>query len=92
VTAFAPFSGEGVEPLDGRGVFVDMNGNGVWDERESTTEAWQRLGLLPKDEPLTTQRYLACVTDSVERLREQGFISDKTARSYVATASVARLQ
>ena len=91
VTAFAPFSGEGLEPLDGRGLFVDMNRNGVWDERESATRAWQRLGLLPKGETLTTERYVACVTASAERLRRDGFISETTARSYVTTAAATPL-
>src|SRR6185437_10621598 len=45
-TAFATFDGTNLEPVDGRGVFVDMNGNGVRDKRESVTQAWQRVGLL----------------------------------------------
>src|SRR5262249_32526702 len=40
-TFFTPFTGDGLEPLDGRRVFVDMNGNGVWDRRETPTEAWR---------------------------------------------------
>jgi hypothetical protein len=48
-TAFAAFDGTNLEPLDGRGVFVDMNGNGVRDKRETVTQAWQRLGLLKRD-------------------------------------------
>ena len=43
--AFAAFDGANMEPLDGRGVFVDMNGDGVRDKRETVSQAWQRLGL-----------------------------------------------
>lgn len=86
VTGFASFSGEGLEPLDGRGAFVDMNANRVWDERETTEQAWHRLGLLRSDEPLTPERYVACVTAAATRLRDEGFFSEVTARSYIDTA------
>ena len=39
----------GLEPLDWRGALVDMNENGVRDERESVEAAWRRLGLLGAD-------------------------------------------
>ena len=43
-TFMAAFTGGAeLEPLDGRKIFVDMNGNGVWDFRETPSEAWQRL-------------------------------------------------
>src|SRR5712692_1433419 len=45
-TSFAAFTGQGLEPLDNKKVFVDMNRNGVWDYRETPSQAWQRLGLL----------------------------------------------
>ena len=86
VTGFAPFSGEGLEPLDGRGTFVDMNANRVWDERETTEQAWHRLRLLRDDEPLTAERYVACVTAAATRLRDEGFFSERTTRSYIDTA------
>lgn len=89
VTGFAPFSAEDTEPLDGRGVFVDMNANGVWDARETATEAWQRLGLLRQGEPLTRERYVGCVIRESGRLRDEGFLSDPTARSYVEQARAA---
>jgi hypothetical protein len=92
VTGFAPFSGEGLEPLDGRGVFIDMNANRVWDERETPTEAWRRLGLLGSGELLTAERYVACVSGAAERLRSDGFFSEQTARWYAATARTTRLQ
>jgi hypothetical protein len=81
-TFFAAFTGEGLEPLDGRGVFVDMNGNGVWDFRETPTEAWRRLGLLAANETLTREKYAACVQAAAERLRKEGFFSDRTAQLY----------
>ena len=90
-TSFAPFTGRDIEPLDGKKVFVDMNRNGVWDYRETPTQAWRRLGLLRSDEVLTRERYVACVQDAAERLRKEGFFSDKTAASYVEQAKTADL-
>jgi hypothetical protein len=90
-TSFAAFSGEGLEPLDGKKVFVDMNRNGVWDGRETPTQAWRRLGLLPKNEDLTRDKYVACVQRSAELLRKEGFFSDKTAAAYVEQAKTADL-
>lgn len=81
-TFFAAFTGEGLEPLDGRGEFVDMNANGVWDFRETPTEAWRRLGLLRKDETLTREKYVACVAEAAERLRKDGFFSERTSQRY----------
>src|ERR1043166_9186686 len=56
-TAFAAFDGTNLEPLDGRGVFVDMNGSGVRDKRETLSEAWQRIGLLKAGQKLTQAGY-----------------------------------
>jgi hypothetical protein len=91
-TSFAAFTGEGLEPLDSKKVFVDMNRNGVWDYRETPTQAWRRLGLLQKNEDLTRDRYVACVQRAAEQLRKEGFFSDKTATSYVEQAKSADLQ
>ena len=91
-TSFAAFTGDGLEPLDGKKVFVDMNRNGVWDQRETPTQAWRRLGLLQKAEELTRDKYVACVSAAAERLRKEGFFSDKTATSYVEQAKTADLQ
>lgn len=90
-TSFAAFSGEGLEPLDGKKVFVDMNRNGVWDGRETPTQAWRRLGLLQKNQHLTRDTYVACVQRSAELLRKEGFFSDKTAAAYVEQAKTADL-
>jgi len=91
-TSFAAFTGEGLEPLDGRKAFVDMNRNGVWDYRETPTQAWRRLGLLQKTEELTRDKYVACVQRAADQLRKEGFFSDKTAAAYVEQAKTADLQ
>jgi hypothetical protein len=91
-TAFAAFTGEGLEPLDENRVFADMNRNGVWDFRETPTEAWQRLGLLAKDEPLTRAKYEACVRNAAEALRREGFFSDATVAWYIEQARTTELQ
>ena len=85
-TAFAAFTGKGLEPLDGKKVFVDMNRNGVWDYRETPTQAWRRLGLLQPNETLTPEKYVACVQRAADALRKDGFFSDTTAESYVERA------
>ena len=91
-TAFALFTGEGIEPLDANKVFVDMNRNGVWDFRETPTQAWQRLGLLKKGESLTRDAYTACVAAAADRLTKDGFFSAKTARWYAEYARTVDLQ
>jgi hypothetical protein len=91
-TSFAAFTGAGLEPLDGKKVFVDMNRNGVWDSRETPTQAWRRLGLLQKHEELTRDKYVACVQRAADQLRKEGFFSDKTAAAYVEQAKTADLQ
>lgn len=88
-TSFAPFTGEGLEPLDGREVFVDMNRNGVWDLVETPSQAWQRLGLLAEGEELTRDRYVACVREAAESLRRDGFFSEETAQMYIERAQTA---
>jgi hypothetical protein len=90
-TSFAAFTGEGLEPRDGRGVFVDLNRNGVWDYRETPTEAWRRLGLLGKNEALTREKYLACVQKAADELRRDGFVSEETAREFVEQAQVSQI-
>jgi Alpha/beta hydrolase domain len=91
-TAFAAFTGEGLEPLDTKRVFVDMNRNGVWDYRETPTGAWRRLGLLGKTETLTRERYVACVQRAADQLRRDGFFSEETAAAYVRGAAGVDLQ
>ena len=90
-TGWAPFSGRGLEPRDGRGEFVDMNRNGVWDLRESTSDAWKRLGLLDRGEALTREKYTDCVKQAADRLVRDGFFSAATAARYVTEAQAATL-
>jgi hypothetical protein len=85
-TAFAAFTGEGLEPLDKQNVFVDMNRNGVWDFRDTPTMAWRRLGLLQPGEELTSERYVQCIKDAAASLREDGFFTERTASQYVRQA------
>jgi hypothetical protein len=91
-TSFAAFTGDGLEPLDGKKVFVDMNRNGVWDTRETPTQAWRRLGLLQKTEELTREKYVACVQRTADQLRSEGFFADKTEARYLEQAKAAELQ
>ena len=91
-TAFAGFTGEGEEPLDEQRVFVDMNRNGVWDLRETPTEAWRRMGLLGRSEELTRERYVQCVTDAATRLRDDGFFDSATVEAYIAAARTQNLE
>ena len=90
-TSFAPFTGEGLEPLDGREVFVDMNRNGVWDRVETPTQAWQQMGLQAEGEDLTRDHYVACVRGAAENLRRDGFFSAETAQRYIERARTAEL-
>lgn len=85
-TAFATFSGDGLEPLDEADVFVDMNRNGIWDFRETPSDAWQRLGLLEDGQKLTRRRYVDCVRAATQTLIDDGFFSRETANAYVAKA------
>ncbi len=86
-TGFALFNGRSLEPLDGRGVFVDMNLNRYLDHRESVQEAWQRLGLLKPGESFTRSRYQQCVQETVDQLKETGFITQQMADLYMKEAA-----
>lgn len=86
-TAFAAFDGTNLEPIDGRGEFVDMNGNGRRDRRESVAQAWARLGLLKPGEKLTPGKYVACVANAAARLAEEGLLPQKVVSYYVRKAA-----
>jgi hypothetical protein len=91
----AEFTGKGMEPLlpgAGNQAFVDMNHNDVWDERETIVQAWTRMALLKRGEPLTREKYVGCVQASADGLRKERFISEKTAATFVAAARKADLQ
>ena len=86
-TAFAAFDGINLEPLDGRGELVDMNGNGVRDKRETVAQAWARLGLLKPGERLTRGKYIACVAKAAAKLVEQGLLPSRLLPYYVNRAA-----
>ncbi|HMF60373.1 MAG TPA: hypothetical protein VK595_08375 [Vicinamibacterales bacterium] len=90
-TAFAAFTGKGIEPLNNKNVWIDMNRNGVWDYRETPTQAWRRMGLLKPTETLTQDKYVACVQSAANALHKEGFVSDKTVAGYVTQAKTAEL-
>lgn len=90
-TAFATFDGTNPEPLDARGVFVDMNGNGVRDKRETVSRAWQRMGLLKAGQKLTPALYQSCVKDSVTKLVKQGLLPEKVGLYYMERAARTQL-
>lgn len=90
-TAFAAFDGTNQEPLDGRGVYVDMNGSGARDKRETPTQAWQRLGLLKPGQKLTAAAYQGCVKDAATKLVKEGLLPAKVGEYYVEKAAKTRL-
>jgi hypothetical protein len=90
-TAFAAFDGTNQEPLDARGILIDMNANGVRDKRETVTEAWQRLGLLKAGQKLTSAAYQSCIKDAAAQLVKQGLLPPKVGEYYVEKASKVRL-
>jgi hypothetical protein len=96
-TGFAPFTGEGLEPADGRGAvktgednwfynFVDMNRNGARDFRETMTQAWRRLGLIRPGETFSREKYAACIQQAVDKLLAEKFILPRTAQFYLDQA------
>ena len=86
-TGFALFDGQSLEPLDGRGVFVDMNLNRYLDQRESLEEAWQRLGLLKSGETFTRSRYQQCVQETVDQLKKARLTTQRVADLYMQEAA-----
>ena len=86
-TGFALFDGQSLEPLDGRGVFVDMNLNRYLDQRESLEEAWQRLGLLKSGETFTRSRYQQCVKETVDQLKKARLMTQRVADLYMQGAA-----
>jgi hypothetical protein len=98
-TKFSPFTGAGLEPLDGRGEFradedivnvsagwVDMNNNGYRDFVESVSDAWQRMGLLKPNELFTRDKYVACVQQSATKLVNDKFFMPRTLNKYLEKA------
>lgn len=82
-TFFTPFDGLGLEPLNGRGDFVDMNASRVRDFRETTEQAWTRLGLLAPEETFTADRYAACVKSSLAALAAHRLLTPRVEQIYL---------
>ena len=96
-TGFAPFTGEGLEPVDSRGAvktgednwfynYVDMNRNGYRDFRENMTQAWRRLGLIKPNETFSRDKYAACIQKAADKLLSEKFILPRTAQFYLDQA------
>jgi hypothetical protein len=88
VTGFAMFDGAGAEPIDGRGLFVDMNRNGYHDQREGLTEAWRRLGLLTPAESFSREKYTECVRSATTKLRRDGLLNAEDERKFISEAEL----
>ena len=91
LTSFAPYDGGGLEPLDGRLMYVDMNRDGRRDNRETVTQAWRRLGLLGPKEIFSRDKYMACVGKAAANLRNERFFTESTVREYDDEAGKAQL-
>jgi hypothetical protein len=85
-TSFAGFTGEGVEPLDAQGNFVDMNRNAAWDFRETPTEAWRRLGLITNTEEFSRAKYINCIRNAAEGMHNNGFLNKTMVEQYIREA------
>jgi hypothetical protein len=85
-TAFAAFDGLNLEPIDGDGRLVDMNGNGRRDRRETIAQSWARLGLLKQGERLTPAKYAACIAEATGKLVDEGFLPVRVIPFYVQKA------
>jgi Alpha/beta hydrolase domain len=85
-TAFAAFDGVNPEPLDAKGRLVDMNGNGVRDQRDSIEQAWRRLGLLKANESFNQAKYVSCVTQAATALAKEGLLPARVVNHYVRKA------
>jgi Alpha/beta hydrolase domain len=86
-TAFAAFDGESLEPVDSRGVLVDVNENGVRDTMETMEEAWHRVGLLRVNQRLTLGQYAQCIGRAGNTLVQDRLLPSRVKAYYVATAS-----
>ena len=68
-----------------------MNGNGGRDQRETPSQAWQRLGLLKAGQKLTGTVYQNCVKDTAAKLVKEGLLPAKVGEFYIEKAGKTRL-
>lgn len=75
-TRFLAFDGKNLEPVleTPEAAFLDINGNGRRDTRETVTAAWIRLGLIQKGETVDEARYAQCVAKSTRALMGEGLL------------------
>lgn len=85
-TGFAFFDGRNLEPLDGLGRLVDMNGSGTRETRETLSDAWARLGLVDAGTPVTLDVYVARVKNVASGLADDGLIDRDSISTYVQRA------
>jgi hypothetical protein len=85
-TGYAAFDGVNLEPIDGDGKLVDMNGNGKRDRRETIAQVWSRLRLLKQGEGFTQVKYAACVAEATTKLVNEGFLPARVMPFYVQKA------
>ena len=63
--------------LAAKGNFVDKNGNGVRDQRETIEKAWKRLGLLKANESFSRGKYVNCVTQAAMGVPKDGLLPQR---------------
>jgi len=85
-TALAAFDAINLEPLDGRGQLVDMNGNGVRDRRETLEQAWRRIGLLKNHESMSRRKYVECITRAANAIAREGLLPARMVNYYASKA------
>jgi hypothetical protein len=84
---FAAFDGASAEPADAvTGEHIDMNANGVADQRETVTEAWRRLGLIAPGATVRPLVHRLCVARAALRMFRQGLLPARAVAWYVANA------
>ncbi len=88
-TGFAAYDGRNLEPLDGLGRLVDMNGSGVRERRETLSAAWARLGLIAAGSSVDRSVYVERVAAVARTLAAAGFIDPASTGWYVTRAQSA---
>jgi hypothetical protein len=85
-TGYAPFDGTSLEPVDSRGVLVDVNGDGYRDKMPTIDEAWINAGLIGAGQAVDEPRYARCVASSTRALVDDRLITPASAGWYNAQA------